>query len=551
MVRPSRNGAAPWRPSCESRVQLLAALADPTAAEDHAFVKLLVVADVDDFRTFNARHGYEAGDGVLELLERRLVEVGSAFHLWADTFAVLLTGTPIELARTLACVLARLSLEDPEPLQCSLGAVLVPGEASGSHALALAEERLEDQKRRGLFLADRVGEILLLLMGAHDEGLQLHASDGARLSESVAGRLGLGVAERTLVRRTAELHDVGKLAVDRSVLDKSEPLDEAEWEQIRRHTLVGDELLQLFPSLATVASLVRATHERPDGAGYPDGTGADAIPLGARIVSACDAYHAMVSNRPYATARSGDDACAELEAYAGSQFDRSVVSALVAELSDRRPVAEESAATPSEDSSLRRLARLHALLESASVVEDPDHLPDALDAVAQVVGESLGYGGVVINLYRHEWDDFVVSTAYGDDPAIRQLLGSTYEWEIWERLLDPRFHQAARTRFTPASTTGRSRRDIASFRRSETTAIPTPGRARTRSSFPSTIPTATSSASSTSRARARAAARPRRSCICSPSSSGTRPGPYSVRRRWPRRPPIAAHSSSCCGCRRT
>jgi GGDEF domain-containing protein len=165
VVRPPRNGAVQRASCCGSRGELLAALAEGAGADEHEFIRLLIVADVDDFRAYNARHGYDAGDDVLELLGRRLGEAGAAFHLGADTFAVLLAGTPGEVARRLALVLTRLTLEDPEPLPCSLGAALVVLEASGSGALALAEERLENQKRRELFLADRGRHLLGALDG--------------------------------------------------------------------------------------------------------------------------------------------------------------------------------------------------------------------------------------------------------------------------------------------------------------------------------------------------------------------------------------------------
>jgi diguanylate cyclase (GGDEF)-like protein len=424
------------RAACRARRDLLAAL---DAAREPGRPALLLVADVDEFRSFNTRHGYEAGDALLDELARRLDGAGAAYHLGSDTFAVLLEGGPRELAADLARVVAALTVSDPEPVRCSFGVSVLPLEASGGAALALAEDRLEDQKRRGLVFADRLVELVLTLTGAHSDELATHAREVARLSDAVAARLGLGLAERALVRRTAELHDVGKLAIDVALLEKAGPLTEAELALVHRHTIDGEELLLRLPALEAVAPLVRSTHERYDGGGYPDGTRADEIPLAARVVAVCDAYHAMVSERPYAVARPSEDACAELEACAGTQFEPAVVAALLAEIADRRLAPGTAIGAPSDDDSLHALARLHALLESATLVEHPEELPGALDAVARVIGETLNFGAVVINLYRHEWDDFVVSTVYGDDPQIKGLLGSTYGWEIWDRVLDPRF----------------------------------------------------------------------------------------------------------------
>ncbi len=440
-MRTRANGHAHGPTSWATRLDLFDVLANAECSEP-ALPQLLLVGDVDGFRSFNMRHGYAAGDETLRQLGARVAEVAPTFRLGSDSFAVLLGGDALQLTRDLARVFPALTIQHPEVLQCSFGSASLPREARGSAAIALAEERLEHQRRRGLVAADRIAEVLLVVMGAHDETLRDHSTEVARLSETVAAKMGLGVAERALVRRTAELHDIGKLAVPRSVLDKAGALDEAEWAQIRLHTLVGEELLSLFPCLHGVAELVRATHEWYDGSGYPDGARTDDIPLVARIVAACDAYHAMLSDRPYAAARSDEDACAELEASTGTQFDPAVVAAIATEVANRRAIAGETLARDSGDGSLHGLARLHALLESATMVEDPDDLPRALDAVARVIGETLEYQGVVINLYRHEWDDFVVSTVHGDDPELRRLLGSTYEWEMWEQLLQPEYLHA-------------------------------------------------------------------------------------------------------------
>jgi diguanylate cyclase (GGDEF)-like protein len=427
-----------------TRADLFAEL-DSIEQDRRADRRLLLVADVDGFRAYNARHGYDNGDTILNTLEQRAGGISRPFRLGADSFALLLKGDAPALVAQVGRAVDRLTLEHPEPLQCSFGVATVPTEARGCAALALAEERLEDQKRRGLVFPDRVGELLLALIQAHDETLDAHAREVARLSDAVAARLGLSVAERGLVRRTAELHDIGKLAISTKVLTNPGPLDDQEWQEIRRHTLAGEELLGFFPSLAPIAALVRSTHERFDGAGYPDGLESSGIPLVARIVAACDAFDAMVSDRIYGPTRTTAEACGELEASSGDQFDAAVVAALLAEVRGERSSTlgpEDRTDEQSEDTELHRLARLHALLESATIVEHADDLPRALEAVARVVAENLNYSAAVINLYRPEWDDFVVSTVHGDDPGLPTLLGSTYGWEIWTRLLQPRFLRA-------------------------------------------------------------------------------------------------------------
>ena len=96
-----------------------------------------------------------------------------------------------------------------------------------------------------------------------------------------------------MLRRAAELHDIGKIAIPDEILRKPGPLDEIEWELMRKHTLIGERILGASPSLAPVARLVRSSHERWDGEGYPDGLAGEDIPLGARIIFVCDAFDAM------------------------------------------------------------------------------------------------------------------------------------------------------------------------------------------------------------------------------------------------------------------
>jgi HD-GYP domain-containing protein (c-di-GMP phosphodiesterase class II) len=104
-------------------------------------------------------------------------------------------------------------------------------------------------------------------------------------------------------------------------------LDEAEWEFMRRHTVIGQRIVGAAPALDFVGDLIRSSHERWDGTGYPDGLAGEEIPLGARLICVCDAYDAMISDRPYRLARSPQEAFAELGRCAGTQLDPAVVGA--------------------------------------------------------------------------------------------------------------------------------------------------------------------------------------------------------------------------------
>jgi diguanylate cyclase (GGDEF)-like protein len=158
-----------------------------------------------------------------------------------------------------------------------------------------------------------------------------HAHDVADLSEGVAERLGLSTEEVRTVRYAALLHDIGKIGIRTEILNKPGALTDDEFAEMKQHTLIGQRILEPIPFFAEVHRLVRWAHERWDGAGYPDGIAGEDIPLGARIICACDAFHAMTSDRPYRAAMPLSEALAELGRHAGTQFDPKVVEALVYE----------------------------------------------------------------------------------------------------------------------------------------------------------------------------------------------------------------------------
>jgi two-component system, cell cycle response regulator len=140
--------------------------------------------------------------------------------------------------------------------------------------------------------------------------------------------MGLTGEEQQQLQQAAELHDVGKVAIPDAILHKPGPLDEEEWAFVRRHTLIGERIIGAAPALAQAAKLVRSTHERFDGSGYPDGLAGEQIPLGSRIIAACDAFTAMTHPRTYAPTMTSEQALAELHRCAGGQFDPQVVAVL-------------------------------------------------------------------------------------------------------------------------------------------------------------------------------------------------------------------------------
>jgi HD-GYP domain-containing protein (c-di-GMP phosphodiesterase class II) len=175
-------------------------------------------------------------------------------------------------------------------------------------------------------------DALLQALSESQPGARDRAGNVSALAIAIARRLGLDAADIDGVGRAAELHDIGKMAVPDDILSKAGPLAADEWRIVRQHTIVGERILRAAPSLATSAPMVRWSHERWDGTGYPDGLSGKDIPIGARIIAACDAYTAMVSDRPHASRRSSEEALAELRREASGQFDPAVVDALSQEV---------------------------------------------------------------------------------------------------------------------------------------------------------------------------------------------------------------------------
>jgi HD-GYP domain-containing protein (c-di-GMP phosphodiesterase class II) len=180
------------------------------------------------------------------------------------------------------------------------------------------------------------GTAMLLgdVIEADDAYTGSHSRDVVDLVVSVADKLGLGSRDRQRAEFAALLHDVGKVKIPAEIIHKAGPLDDAEWELMKTHTIIGESMLgQIGGLLGEVGQIVRSCHERWDGVGYPDKLVGEEIPLAARIVCACDAWSAMTTDRSYRKARSTKDAVAELRECSGTHFDPRVVDALIDVLS--------------------------------------------------------------------------------------------------------------------------------------------------------------------------------------------------------------------------
>lgn len=297
---------------------------------------LFVIFDLDGFKTYNDAFGHPSGDQLLARLGTKLARAsttdGSTYRLGGDEFCLLLPVAGKDVEQIIDAA-SRALVETGEgfSVTSSFGAVILPEDATEqSEALRLADTRLYAQKHGKRARREQPHLPLLQALREREPDLHLHTEGVARLADEIGQDLGLTADELDDLHRAALLHDVGKLAIPDAVIHKAEPLNEGEWAFIHRHTIIGERILVVSPMLRGVGRIVRATHERWDGTGYPDGLAGGAIPLAARVITACDAWDAMTGGRPYGEALPTDEALAELERGSGTQFDPAVVAAVAA-----------------------------------------------------------------------------------------------------------------------------------------------------------------------------------------------------------------------------
>ena len=292
----------------------------------------LVFFDLNGFKRYNDSFGHVAGDALLARLASGLravvADLGGAYRLGGDEFCILLEGRYPRHDRLIASAASALTERGSGfEVTAALGVTVMPDEASTASAgLRLADERMYADKGRAHRSQTR--DVLMQLITERTPRLRDHVSGVTTLTAVLAAELELDAEQFDETLRAAELHDIGKLAIPDEILNNPGPLDPSELEFIRQHPIIGERILGAAPALAPVAKLVRASHERWDGGGYPDGIAGHEIPLGARIIAVCDAYDAMVSERCYQHARSQTEALAELRRNAGTQFDPAVIDAI-------------------------------------------------------------------------------------------------------------------------------------------------------------------------------------------------------------------------------
>jgi diguanylate cyclase (GGDEF)-like protein len=296
---------------------------------------LLAVLDLDGFKSYNDAFGHPAGDSLLIRLGHQLGgavgTTGRAYRMGGDEFALIVPGDGDEAVGTIQNAAAALTERgEGFKITCSAGWAAIPAEAANpGSALQLADQRMYEHKdSRRPTSGGEVEAVLLRILNQRAPDLSEHVNAVKDLALAVGENLGLPPGELTALVRASELHDIGKIAIPDAVLSKAGTLDEEEWKFMHQHTILGERIVSAAPSLASVGGLIRSSHERWDGKGYPDQLAGDSIPLASRIILVCDAYDAMTSERPYSPARTPEAAIAELRECAGSQFDPELVGVL-------------------------------------------------------------------------------------------------------------------------------------------------------------------------------------------------------------------------------
>jgi diguanylate cyclase (GGDEF)-like protein len=318
------------------------------------------IVDLDDFKRVNDVRGHQAGDellrGVAAALQQQLRPYDQVARYGGDEFVLLLPGSDEEAAPAVAervrDAVAECTGAEPE---LELAGACSVGVATWHEGLDA--DALLDHADRALLLAKRTGkgrvavanadverelaivqaqegspaavQALAAAIEERDAYTHEHSAEVVHLVRGVAMILGLASDQVQRIADAALLHDVGKLAIPSEILHKPGPLDAGEWEVMAEHPIAGERVLLRIPPLVAIAPIVRHEHEHWDGSGYPDGLQGRHIPIGSRIILACDAYHAMITDRPYRPAFTPAQAVEELRRGVGSKFDPDVIDALL------------------------------------------------------------------------------------------------------------------------------------------------------------------------------------------------------------------------------
>jgi diguanylate cyclase (GGDEF)-like protein len=309
----------------------------------------LIMLDLNSLKAVNDTHGHQAGDDRLQVLADALSETfggDCAYRVGGDEFAVILPEVSawdaLEATQRLQAALAPQAIDVTAGIADASGPRAIDGFIREADLALIAGKRRHQavtlyspdlQPRNGALDADRDAEhisslstALALAVDAKDSYTRSHCQTVSQLCVLIATELALSPALIAQMRLAGLLHDVGKIGIPDAILTKPAALTDAEYEQMKRHSILGEEIVAAA-GLCTEARWIRHHHERYDGDGYPDRLAGKNIPLQSRIILTADAFEAMTSDRPYRGAPGREFAIAELARHAGTQFDPHIVEA--------------------------------------------------------------------------------------------------------------------------------------------------------------------------------------------------------------------------------
>jgi diguanylate cyclase (GGDEF)-like protein len=298
--------------------------------------------DLDNFKEINDTRGHAAGDDVLrwavDVMNEVVRPMDVVGRIGGDEFAIVVPGAGPDDSAVIAGRVQK-ALADRAP--SSVGVACFPTDGADREELQRAADgglyvgKRGRARPAGIKLTAKELSWATALARAVDERMAVQHEHSWKVAEhcvAIASRLGWSEHDLELLQMAAILHDVGKVSIPDHILRKRYPLTDKEWEAIKLNPVRGAEMVGRIQGLESIVPWVRHTHERPDGAGYPDGLGADAIPEACRILHIADAFDAMVSGRPYRRPMTYDEALEELRRFAGAQFDSKFVELFAEQL---------------------------------------------------------------------------------------------------------------------------------------------------------------------------------------------------------------------------
>lgn len=331
----------------------------------------LLFLDIDHFKALNDGYGHAAGDIVLQdfarVLSSTIRSMDTAGRWGGEEFVAILPETTGDEAATIAERIRKavsfhsFAISGGLHLTCSIGVACYPEHVHNQDELIKAADQamygakhlgrnqvrvFSDPALVSLFQEEAArggreesalrgtADALVKLVEERDRSLGHHSQQVATLSGQLARALGMSPEEAQKVALAGMLHDIGKVAIPDAILLKPGPLTEEEWKQMRRHSIVGADVIDHIPSLRPLVPVIRTHHERWDGGGYPDHLRGEQIPLAARLIAVVDAYTVMLTDRPYQQAIPPEAALAELQRCAGTQFDPHVVEIMACVLQE-------------------------------------------------------------------------------------------------------------------------------------------------------------------------------------------------------------------------